>query len=107
MKNRNHGLSEKEMELVQLLLAAVNTFAANSVILPSAVFSDEERPFQPPFLASAHQSLCSGVLLPSRAFSGGVRSEHSRFASASRSQMDGFSFVSSRLPLLMIPSTMP
>ena len=43
----------------ETLLAAVNTFFADMVILPPAVVTQEERPFQTPVLASAHKS-CSG-----------------------------------------------
>ena len=39
----------------ETLLAAVGAFPAGVVILPPAVLSQEERPFQPPFLASAHR----------------------------------------------------
>ena len=38
----------------ETLLAAVNTFFTDMVILPPAVLTQEECPFQPPFLASAH-----------------------------------------------------
>ena len=39
----------------ETLLAAVNTFFTDMVILPPAVLTQEERPFQPPLLASAHR----------------------------------------------------
>ena len=39
----------------ETLLAAVGAFPAGVVILPPAVLAQEERPFQPPFLASAHR----------------------------------------------------
>ena len=45
----------------ETLLAAVNTFFTDMVILPPAVVTQEERPFQPPFLASAHRQSCSGT----------------------------------------------
>ena len=47
----------------ETLLAAVNTFFADMVILPSAVLAQEERPFQPPLLAhSRHEkTLLSSV----------------------------------------------
>lgn len=37
----------------EALLAAVGAFPAGVVILPPAVLTQEERPFQPPFLFSA------------------------------------------------------
>ena len=40
----------------ETLLAAVNTFFTDMVILPPAVLAQEERPFQPPLLASAELS---------------------------------------------------
>ena len=55
----------------ETLLAVVDTGLAELVILPSAVASQEERPFQPPFRASAHGSLRSGVSRPERFPSGG------------------------------------
>ena len=36
----------------ETLLAAVNTFFTDMVILPPAVLAQEERPFQPPLLAA-------------------------------------------------------
>ena len=44
----------------ETLLAAVNTFFTDMVILPPAVLTQEERPFQTPFLAPAHKSPSSG-----------------------------------------------
>ena len=77
----------------ETLLAAVNTFFADMVILPPAVLTQEERPFQPPFLASAHRQSWPGASRPGFLPSGGLCSAHSRFASASRSRMEGFSGV--------------
>ena len=98
----------------ETLLAAVNTFFTDMVILPPAVVTQEERPFQPPFLASAHRQSCSGTSRPGFLPSGGLCSAHSRLASSNRSRMEGFSgFVCSacscafsssspRLPLLIM-----
>ena len=58
------------------LLAAVNTFFTNMVILPPAVLAQEERPFQPPLLASAHRQSCSGTSRPGFLPSGGLCSAH-------------------------------
>ena len=103
----------------ETLLAAVGAFPAGVVILPPAVLTQEERPFQPPFLASTHRQSCSGTSRPGILPSGGLCSAHSRLASASRSRMEGFSGVvrsayswafsnsSPRLPLLITPSIMP
>ena len=88
----------------ETLLAVVGTATANLVVLPSTVLSQEEGPLLTPFLAPAHRLPCSGVPRPSRAFSGVGLSAHSRFASARRSRMEGFSFTSSRRPLLICPS---
>ena len=63
----------------ETLLAAVNTFFADMVILPPAVLTQEERPFQPPLLASAHRQSCSGTSRPDFLPSGGLCSAHSRF----------------------------
>ena len=43
----------------EALLAGMDTAFAELVILTPAVLAQEERPFQTPFLASAHKS-CSG-----------------------------------------------
>ena len=99
----------------EALLAGMDAAHTDFVILPSAVLSQKEIPFQPPFLAPAHRSPCSGVLRPLRCLSGLGLSEHSRFASSNRSRMEGFfsaasfSFSNSspRLPLLMTPSIIP
>ena len=77
----------------ETLLAAVNTFFTDMVILPPAVVTQEERPFQPPFLASAHRQSCSGTSRPDFLPSGGLCSAHSRFASSNRSRIEGFSGV--------------
>ena len=45
----------------ETLLAAVVAFPAGVVILPPTVLTQEERPFQPPFLASAYRQSCSGT----------------------------------------------
>lgn len=89
------------------LLAVMDTAHADLVVLPSAVLTQEERPFQPPFLASAHKSPCSGVLLPEGPFSAAGRSAQIFFASASRSLMEGFACCSSRRPLFRTPSIIP
>ena len=77
----------------ETLLAAVGAFPAGVVILPPAVLAQEERPFQPPFLASAHRQSCSGTSRPGFLPSGGLCSAHSRLASSNRSRMEGFSGV--------------
>ena len=77
----------------ETLLAAVGAFPAGVVILPPAVLAQEERPFQPPFLASAHRQSCSGTSRPNFLPSGGLCSAHSRLASSNRSRMEGFSGV--------------
>ena len=77
----------------ETLLVAVNTFFTDMVILPPAVLAQEERPFQPPFLASAHRQSCSGTSRPGFLSSGGLCSAHSRLASSNRSRMEGFSGV--------------
>ena len=77
----------------ETLLAAMNTFFADMVILPPAVLAQEERPFQPPLLASAHRQSCSGTSRPGFLPSGGLCSAHSRLASSNRSRMEGFSGV--------------
>lgn len=91
----------------ETLLAPVSAAKTDFVILPPAVLSQEEGPFQPPFLAPAHRSPCSGASRPGRFTSGGLRSAHSRFASSRRSRMEGFFSGSSRRPLLITPSIMP
>lgn len=91
----------------ETLLAIMGAAKTDLVILPPAVFPQEEGPFQTPFLAPAHRSPCSGASRPERFTSGGLRSAHSRFASSSRSRMEGFTTASSRRPLLITPSIMP
>ncbi len=100
MGTSNHSYPET-------LLAVMGAAYTDLVILPPAVFTQEEGPFQPPFLAPAHRSPCSGASRPGRFTSGGLRSAHSRFASSSRSRMEGFVTASSRRPLLITPSIMP
>ena len=90
----------------ETLLALMGAAKTDLVILPSAVFPQEEGPFQTPFLAPAHRSPCSGASRPGRFTSGGLRSAHSRFASSNRSRMEGFATASSRRPLLITPSIM-
>ena len=91
----------------ETLLALMGAAKTDLVILPPSVFSQEEGPFQTPFLAAAHRSPCSGASRPGRFTSGGLRSAHSRFASSNRSRMEGFATASSRRPLLITPSIMP
>ena len=71
----------------EALLAGMDTALADLVISAAAVLPEEEGPFQPPLLAPAHRS-CSGGFF-CWALSGGLRSPHSRLASASRSRMEG------------------
>ena len=71
----------------EALLAGMDTALADLVVLAAAVLPQEESPFQPPLLAPAHRS-CSGGFFW-WALSGGLRSLHSFFASASRSRMEG------------------
>ena len=72
----------------EALLAGMDTALADLVVPAAAVLPEEEGPFQPPLLAPAHRS-CSGGFF-CWALSGGLRSPHSRLASASRSRMEGF-----------------
>ena len=99
MGTSNHSYPET-------LLAVMGAAKTDLVILPSTVFPQEEGPFQTPFLAPAHRSPYSGVSRPGRFTSGGLRSAHSRFASSSRSRIEGFATASSRRPLLITPSIM-
>ena len=102
----------------EALLAGMDTALADLVVPAAAVLPQEEGPLQPPLLAPAHRS-CSGGFFW-WALSGGLRSPHSFFASASRSRMEGrfsgevrrvssFAASSSSLlrPLLMTPSIIP
>ena len=101
----------------ETLLAGMDTALAELVVLAPAVLAQEERPFQTPFLAPAHKLSNSGGFFWGAGLSGLFRSAHSRFASSSRSRMEGFfsgvvlrasvwafSNSSPRRPLLMIPS---
>ena len=74
----------------ETLLAGMDTALAELVILASAVLAQEERPFQTPFLAPAHKSPNSGGFFCGAGLSGAFRVPHSRFASSSRSRMEGF-----------------
>ncbi len=74
----------------ETLLARVDAAFAEFVILASAVPTQEERPFQTPFLTSAHKSPNSGAFFCGSGLSGPFRSAYSRFASSSRSRMEGF-----------------
>ena len=102
----------------EALLAGMDTTLADLVISAAAVLPEEEGPFQPPLLAPAHRS-CSGGFF-CWALSGGLRSPHSFFASASRSRMEGrfsgaplcaspwaFSCSSPLRPLFSTPSIIP
>ena len=74
----------------ETLLAGMDTAFAELVILAPAVLAQEERPFQMPFLAPAHKSPSSGGFFCGAGLSGTFRDSHSRFASFSRSRMEGF-----------------
>lgn len=93
----------------ETLFAVMGAVLADFVILPSAVLTQKEGPFQPPLLAPAHSSPCSGASRPGRPFSVGFRSVHSRFASSSHSRIEGFVFssFSPRRLLLITPSIIP
>lgn len=92
----------------EALLAVMDAALADLVILPPAVLTQEEGPFQPPFFTPAHRYPCSGASRTGRPFSGGLRSEHSCLASSSLSRIEGFFSTSSpRLPLLITPSIIP
>ena len=101
----------------EALLAGMDTAFADLIILAAAILHQEEGPFHPPFFTPAHRLPCSGASRPERPFSGGLCSEHSFFASSSRSRIDGFSpgpsvsfafsASSPRRPLLITPSIMP
>ena len=60
----------------ETLLAAMNTFFADMVILPPAVLAQEERPFQPPLLASAHRQSCLRHITAGLLSSGGGCARH-------------------------------
>ena len=102
----------------ETLLAWVDTALADLVVLAAAVLPQEESPLQPPLFAPAHRS-CSGGFFW-WLLSGGLRSPHSFFASASLSRMEGrfsgevraasafaASCSSPLRPLLMTPSIIP
>ena len=102
----------------EALLAGMDTALADLVVPAAAVLPQEEGPLQPPLLAPAHRS-CSGGFF-CWALSGGLRSPHSRLASASRSRMEGrfsgaplcaspwaFSCSSPLRPLFSTPSIIP
>ena len=72
----------------EALLAGMDTTLADLIVPAAAVLPQEEGPFQPPLLAPAHRSCTGGFFC--WALSGGLRSPHSRLASASRSRMEGF-----------------
>ena len=73
---------------LETLLAGMDTALADLVVSAAAAFPQEKGPLQPPLLAPAHRS-CSGGFF-CWVLSGGLRPPHSRFASASRSRMEGF-----------------
>ena len=91
----------------ETLLAGVDAALTEFIVLAAAILSQEEGPFLPPLFTPAHRSPCSGVSRPGCFTSGGLRSAHSRFASSSRSRMEGFFSGSSRRPLLITPSIIP
>ena len=66
-------------------LTGMDTTFAELVILASAVLVQEERPFQMPFLAPAHESPNYRDFFCGAGLSGVFRSAHSRFASFNRS----------------------
>lgn len=74
----------------ETLLAGMDTALAELIVLAPAVLTQEERPFQTPFLAPAHKSPSSGGFFCGAGLSGPFRSAHSRFAFSSRSRMEGF-----------------
>jgi len=89
------------------LLALMDAGLAELIILPSAITAQEERPFQTPFLASAHSSPCSGTSRPERFPSGAFCWAISFFAASSRSRIEVLPWGSSRRPLLITPSIIP
>lgn len=91
----------------ETLPAGVDAALTEFIVLAAAILSQEEGPLLPPLFAPAHRLPCSEVSRPGRFTSGGLRSAHSRFASSSRSRMEGFFSGSSRRPLLITPSIMP
>ena len=91
----------------ETLFAVIDAGLTELVILPPAVASQEERPFQMPFLTSAHREPCSGAPFSGCFASGAFRPAHSFFAASSRSRMEGLPWGSSRRPLLITPSIIP
>lgn len=91
----------------ETLLAVVGAGLTELVVLPPAIASQEERPFQTPFLTSAHREPCSGAPFSGCFASGAFRPAHSFFAASSRSRMEGLPWGSSRRPLLITPSIIP
>ena len=91
----------------ETLLAVIGAGLTELVILPSAVASQEEGPFQTPFLTSTHREPCSGAPFSGCFASGAFRPAHSFFAASSRSRMEGLPWGSSRRPLLITPSIIP
>ena len=89
------------------LFAAIGAGLTELVILPSAAASQEEGPFQTPFLTSAHREPCSGAPFSGCFASGAFRPAHSFFAASSRSRMEGLLWGSSRRPLFITPSIIP
>ena len=73
----------------ETLLAGVDAALTEFIVLAAAILSQEEGPLLPPLFAPAHRLPCSGASRPGRFTSGGLRSAHSRFASSSRSRMEG------------------
>ena len=67
----------------EALLTEMDTALTELVIPASAVLVQEERPFQAPFLASAHKLSNSGGFFCGAGLSGPFRDPHSRFASSS------------------------
>lgn len=92
----------------ETLLAAMDTFSADFVVLPSAVLPKKEAPFLFPLFTSAHSS---GPSFPGLPILGGFRSAHSFLAWESCPRTEGLSIPGSlsfaRSPLLMIPSIIP
>ena len=91
----------------ETLLADVGAGLTELIILPSAVASQEERPFQPPFLASAHRVPCSGAPFSGCFVSGVFRPAHSFLAASSFARIEGLPWGSSLRPLLISPSIIP
>lgn len=88
----------------ETLFAVIGAGLTELVILPPAVASQKEGPFQTPFLTSAHREPCSGAPFSGCFASGAFRPAHSFFAASSRSRMEGLPWGSSLRPLLITPS---